>query len=488
MPSRRAFLHTLTAAGLSGAVAGCEQTYDSLAALVGSDDGLDFRPPSSSEIDLVSHVINRLTCGPRPGDYRRVAALGADAFIDEQLHPERISDRRCDWIAAQVESMHQATPELYDIPPQQLLADMARHRLLRAIHSRRQLYEVMVEFWRDHFNMVSSKGDCKWLTLADEREVIRPHALGRFRHLIRASALSPAMLIYLDGHDNKVEHAGERPNENYVRELLELHTLGVHGGYTQGDVMEVARCLSGWTVNRSAFNFRSVPSRFVPARHDHGEKIVLGHVIPSGGGERDLDRVLDIVCDHPSTADFIATKLCRRFIADPAPPDAVGRVSRAFRNSSGDIRATLASLFATDAFRDESFGHRGNNFKRPAHFIVSALRAVDAKTDAAQPLLDALERMGHAPFQYPTPDGYPLEEQPWLGTLLWRWNFAIALQNGTMRGTGVDLATLNRDLGGTSQLAAHLLGRLPTDTEMAVINQSQSTLALLLSSPAFQRY
>jgi uncharacterized protein (DUF1800 family) len=487
MPTRRTFLQSLTAAGIAGAVAGCEQTWDGVAGLIDPDaEGADFRPPTSQEIDLVTHVINRLTWGGRPGDYRRVSAMGVDAFIDEQLHPESIGDRRCEFIANQVESMLQATPELYDIPPQQLLADMTRYRLLRAIHSRRQLYEIMVDFWSDHFNIVSSKGDCKWLKLADEREVIRPHALGRFRDMVKASALSPAMLIYLDGHDNKVEHEGERPNENYARELLELHTLGVHGGYTQKDVMEVARCLSGWTIYRNPVNFRNVPSRFVASRHDDGEKVVLGQRIAARGGERDLERVLDIVCDHLSTAGFIATKLCRRFIADPPPPKAVETVKEAFRDSAGDIRRTLAALFATHAWRDAAC--RGGLFKRPMHFIVSAIRATGARSDAGPAVMDALERMGHAPFQYPTPDGYPLEEQPWLGTLLWRWNFALGLQNGALNGTTLNVAALERTLGGREQLAAHLLGRTPSATESEILGQSNSALAMLLSSPAFQRY
>lgn len=494
--TRRTFLRTLTAAGFAGAAAGvegCEQAWDGVANLIGGDESSDFRPPTSQEIDLTSHAINRLTWGARPGDYRRVSALGFERFVEEQLDPERISDRRCEFIANQVESMSQATPELYDIPPRQLLADMTRHRLLRAIHSRRQLYEIMVDFWSDHFNIVSSKGDCKWLKLADDREVIRPHALGDFRAMVKASALSPAMLVYLDGHDNKVEHDGERPNENYARELLELHTLGVHGGYTQTDVMELARCLSGWTVARSQFNFRSVPSKFVASRHDNGEKLVLGQRIAAGGGERDLDRVLDIVCGHVATALNIATKLCRRFIADPPPDDVVATAAEEFRDSGGDLRRTLRAILRSQAFSqaasvDVGAETRGNLFKRPMHFVVSALRSTGAKTSADEPIAAALERMGHAPFQYPTPDGFPMEEQPWLGSLLWRWNFAIALQNGSMPGTSVDQAALARSVGGSMQVAAHLLGRTPSAVELDVLNQSKSQLALLLCSPAFQRF
>jgi len=495
MPTRRTFLQTLTAAGLASALGGCEQASESLANLIDPEALDDFRPPVSGEIDLVTHALNRLTYGAQPGEYRRVAAMGVDKFIDEQLDARHIGDRRCDIIAAQVESVSQAAPELYDIPAQQLLLDMTRHRLLRAIHSRRQLFEVMVEFWTDHFNIVSSKGDCKWLKLADDREVIRPHALGNFRDMLKASALSPAMLVYLDGHDNKVEHADDRPNENYARELLELHTLGVHGGYTQRDVMEVARCLSGWTVDRRLIvpgdarplRFDRVAARFHAARHDQGEKVVLGQRIPAGGGAGDLDRVLEIVCAHESTAGFIATKLCRRFIADAPPDDAVKAATQAFGQSGGDIPATLRAIFDSAAFRDAERACRGNLLKRPMHLVVSALRATQARTDAGMPVIEALERMGHAPFQYPTPDGYPLEEQPWLGGLLWRWNFALALQHGAIKGTRIDAAALRQRLGGDDALAAHLLGRAPSDAERGILEQSGNALALLLCSPAFQR-
>jgi uncharacterized protein (DUF1800 family) len=310
------------------------------------------------------------------------------------------------------------------------------------------------------------------------------------------------MLIYLDGHDNKVEQPGDRPNENYARELLELHTLGVHGGYTQHDVMEVARCLSGWTyVNRpfrfdlrgmrsesgrwrGPFAFHGARVAFDPSRHDDGAKRVLGQVIPAGGGADDLDRVLDIVCAHPATSRHVATRLCRRFVADPAPAEAVETVAVAFRDSAGDIRATLRALFGSTAFRQS----RGTLVKRPLRYVVSALRATDARTACSPELLEALARMGHAPFQYPTPDGYPIEAQPWLGTLLWRWNFALGLQHGQLHRTSLDAGALQKRLGGLDGLAAHLLGRRPSALERDVLAGADDALALLLASPAFQRH
>ncbi|MCL4209839.1 MAG: DUF1800 domain-containing protein [Phycisphaeraceae bacterium] len=485
MPTtRRDFVRLLGAGGVAGglatALAGCDDAVDSLAVALdpGSDD---FRPPSAAEIDDASHVINRLTYGPRPGDHARVSQMGVRAFINEQLHPEKIGDRRAEWKVNGLESIHASRGDLFSHHPRQLLQDLTRAKLMRAVYSRRQLYEVMVDFWTDHFNIVMSKDQCRWLKAADDREVIREHALGDFRTLLRASALSPAMLIYLDGHDNKVARPDDRPNENYARELLELHTLGVHGGYTQQDVMEVARCLSGWTYGHSFLR----PDRvsFNPDFHDDGEKTVLGVHIPAGGGASDLDRVLRIVCDHPATARHIAWKLCRRFIADEPPAEAVQAVAAALTSNEWSIRAGLQALFETEAF----WTMRGGMFKRPFHFVASALRAVEATTDCGPRLIEYLERMGHAPFQYPTPDGYPIEPQPWMGTLLWRWNFVLALEGRRLRGTSFDGEALVRRIGSREGVAAHALGRALTESERQVIEASEHPVSLLLASPAFQR-
>jgi uncharacterized protein (DUF1800 family) len=482
--SRRQFVKAGSAA-LLATTAGCEQAANFLGIgatkheLAGPLD-----PPQSDSLDDVSHALNRLTFGPRPGDYARARALGVAAFIDEQLSPEKIDDAICDNALRRFEALTEPAGEMFEYRERFLLDQMTRATILRATLSQRQLYEVMVRFWSDHFNIDPSKGDCKWLKAADDRDVVRAHALGRFSDLLRASALSPAMLWYLDGRVNRRARPDEKPNENYARELLELHTLGVHGGYTQRDVMEVARCLTGWTVRgtkQSKFGLGAV--EFQPRLHDNGEKTVLGQFVAPGGRERDLDRVLEIIALHPSTARHLAEKLCRHFIADDPPQGAVASVADAFLKNAGDIRATLRALFSTAEFADA----RGAKFKRPFEFVVSALRTTNADTDAGPPLVDYLLRMGHAPFRYPTPDGYPEAATHWMGTLLWRWNFAVALCENRIPRTRVHMRELREKLGGDDALAAHVLGRKPTTDESRACRESEAGLALLLASPAFQR-
>ncbi|MEY4005555.1 MAG: hypothetical protein RLZZ221_1651 [Verrucomicrobiota bacterium] len=514
-PTRRQFIAAGTGAILATG-AGCGRAGDDLRRRIGLPthrplEG-DLTPPGAPEIDPISHVLNRLTFGARPGDHRRVAAMGVPAFIEEQLAPDRIDDRVCDRVirrgfdhledprssllprdagapdplARMFPALdHQSTRvgELYEFKDKTLLEDLSRATLLRAVLSERQLLEVMVQFWTDHFNIDPSKGESRWLKAADDRDVIRAHALGDFRMLLRASAVSPAMLWYLDGRVNRRAGSGDRPNENYARELLELHTLGVHGGYTQQDVLEVARCLTGWTV-RDRKRFLRGRVEFVERLHDNGPKKVLGQEIPAGLGPGDLDRVLDIVAAHPATARHLAWKLCRRFIADEPPETAMAAVAAAFTAAGGSIPAALRALFATPEFNAPAT--RAAKFKRPFHYVVSALRATNARTDASRDVLDALVRLGHAPFRWATPDGYPEEATHWQNTLLWRWNFATALVGGRVRGSTVDAADLKEKLGGDDALMATVLGRRPSEAERVAYHQSGSGLALLLASPAFQ--
>ncbi|MDB4804534.1 DUF1800 domain-containing protein [Akkermansiaceae bacterium] len=483
--TRRNFLLGSGGAALFSMV-GCEQVEKMFSQ--GPKEG-PVVPPSGEGIDLVSHVVNRLSFGPTPSEYARVKGLAkteeeaAISYIEEQLDAEGIDDKRTIRAVRRFEAIHAPLGEMYEYKEEFLLEQMTQATLVRATQSKRQLYEVMVHFWTDHFNIDASKEECRWLKAADDREVIRKHALGNFPEMVKASALSPAMLWYLDGRQNRKRDDEEKPNENYARELLELHTLGVNGGYSQEDVMEVARCLSGWSA-RGKKRFYKGKVEFDSSAHDDGAKTVLGHEIAAGGGEKDLDAVLAIVCGHESTARYLAEKLCVRFIGDEPSEAAVSAVARAFSESKGDIKTTLRALFGIEAFLS---GERGSKLKRPFEFIVSALRGSQAEVKSNLALIDYLVRMGHAPFQYPTPDGYPDVASPWSGTLLWRWHFAISLaRNEIDEKIIVDEKELIKKCGGIDGLSASLLGRLPTAAESESITRSGESLALILASPGFQ--
>ena len=489
--NRRQFLQAGGTAAVLG-TAGCDAPHKTLWPYTGlpNEAKPPFAPPSGESIDLATHTLNRLTFGARPGQHARILRLAkreenaVDKFIDEQLAPEKINDDRAEFRVQKFETLALAPiGEFYEFRPHILREELTRATLTRAVYSERQLYEVMVRFWSDHFNIDISKGECKWLKPADDRDVIRQHALGKFPELLAASARSQAMLTFLDGRENRVRKPEDRPNENYARELLELHTLGIHGGYTQQDVMEIARCLSGWRIGRGLFQVGKV--QFEPELHDNRTKTVLGEAIPvrtGRDGRKDFDDVLRIVAAHPSTGRHIAAKLCQRFIADEPPAAAIEIVAREFTKTKGDIRETLRALFGTDEFR----GTRGNKFKQPLHFLASALRGTDAETDAARPLVNYLARMGHMPFEYPAPDGYPAHAEPWMITLLWRWNFAAKLAQGRINGTKIQRERLPKRAGDLAKLAAHLLGHQPSDGELAAAKASKNPIGLLLASPSFQ--
>jgi uncharacterized protein (DUF1800 family) len=497
--TRREFLTDGAAAGLAVLAlgsAGCSPAFPWWPASPATPG--PFRCPDVADPDVVTHVLRRCTFGTRPGDEDAVRGqaaaprAAAQAWIEEQLAPEGIEDELATRRVRAIQGLEWPVGELFELKKEVLRHDLSRAALLRAVYSKRQLYEVMVEFWTDHFNVDISKGDCAWLKAADDREVIRRHALGRFSDLLRASALSPAMLTYLDGRTNRRASPGERPNENYARELLELHTLGVHGGYTQADVMDAARCLTGWTV-RPRDGFKKGRVEFHAEWHDDGSKLVLGRVIPGARGERDLDEVLGLVASHPSTAQHLATKLCRRFIADEPPSAAVAAVAEAFRRSAGDIRSTLRALFSRPEFLREEPGSRKAppKLKRPFHYVASALRATDSSTNGGAPLLSYLAAMGHTPFAYPTPDGFPQEPRVWRDTMLWRFKLAAALAEGAVPGTRLDGEALVARAGGERGVLVHLFGRSPSAAEARAIGSAPDLthrLALGLAAPAFQRF
>jgi hypothetical protein len=492
--TRRAVLKAIGLVGATLPFTACERLISGVTHHLGQSIPDSLTLPNSSEIDLSFHLLSRAAYGPWPGDLDRVRAIGSEAWIEEQLSPETIDDTSCDLRARRFETIWHEPGTCYEYKKPLLREEITRHTLLRALYSKRQLLEVMVGFWTDHLNINLEKGDCIYLKPADDRLVIRAHALGKFSDLIRASATSPAMLVYLDGKENKKKEPGDVPNENYARELLELHTLGVDGGYTQTDVYEAARSLTGWRLRTG---WRKGTVYFDPSLHDDGEKRVLGKIIPAGDGERDVDRLVETACNHPATARHIATKLVRRFVSEDPPASLVQRLSTVFTSTGGDIKSLLRAMLTSDEFKLA----QGLKFKRPFQYIVSCLRALAADTHAHQPLIEYLQRMGQGPFQYPTPDGYPDRTAPWLGTLLWRWNFAFSAASNHVPTVNVPLDQLAQAIGGGTpfqpeQLLPYFIGRRGSDAELGAIrdynngndsNYHAELMALVLASPAFQR-
>ncbi len=392
--------------------------------------------------------------------------------------------------------------------PQRITAELQASRILRAVYSERQLQEVLVDFWTNHFNVFAGKGADRWLLTSYDRDSIRPNTLGNFYELLLATAQSPAMLFYLDNFQSVSPNARVRPNqpnrrraqgesilgslmggrrqermmrrypevrpgqeganmgqapaqpprrprginENYARELMELHTLGVDGGYTQKDVQEVARCFTGWTIfaprggGAAAMALMGGGARenvgnfyFNARMHDEGEKIVLGQKIPAGGGIRDGLRVLEILARHPSTAKFIATKLTRYFVQDNPPSALVDRVAAQFTKSDGDIRETLKAIFSSPEFSSPE-AYRAK-VKRPFELAISAIRTLGAETNGSPQLHHWIARMGEPLYLYQTPNGYSDTAESWVNTggLLERLNFGLTLASNRIPGTRVDL-------------------------------------------------
>ncbi len=418
------------------------------------------------------------------------------AFIEEQLDFESIDDLACNLQLSNFKTLNMDANEIEGVT-NQIFENYDRERparelrqatLLRQIYSKRQLYEIMVEFWSDHFNIFIEKEPLFYLKPVDDREVIRKHALGNFRDLLWASAHSPAMLVYLDNHVNEKSH----PNENYARELMELHTLGVDGGYTQSDVMELARCLTGWTVKE---HFWLGEFTFNKDIHDEGAKNVLGLAIQPNG-QSEAEQVIEHLVMHPSTARFIATKLTRRFIADDPPQEIVEKAAQTFLNTNGDIKSVLRVILL------DGLALAQPKYKRPANFIASALRLTNTETDGA--LVDYLLHIGQQYFNLPTPDGYPDRSEPWQSNLMPRWQFAFELMRDEIGGTKNNLTHL-LDVASSGILADDVdsltslflgapLDRLERDGLIDAVHSAdatpQETLQILaagiIASPAFQ--
>ncbi len=480
----------------------------------------DSAVPSKPDVRTITHVLNRIGFGARPGDIERVQALGLAKYIDSQLHPDRIPNDAMNERLAGFPTLSMKTSELMEkyfapadalrearqreqaqqarrqttTPPDPAMAggvapptppnqpaptpeermiqqqqqnvanELMQAKILRATMSERQLEEVLVDFWFNHFNVFIGKGQVRQYLTEYERDAIRPHVLGTFRDMLGATAHSPAMLFYLDNfqsatpappvqvNDDMARRMNDprlspqqrqqltqrleqmrnqqRPsrglNENYARELMELHTLGVDAGYTQKDVQEMARVFTGWTIDqpRQGGNFV-----FRPQMHDTGTKVVLGTTFQAGGQDEG-ERALDMLAKHPATAKHIAFKLAQRFVADEPPKALVDRAAKRFLDTKGDLReVTRVIVMSKEFFEQDAYRSK---VKTPLEFVVSAARAANATVVNAQPFVQALRTLGMPLYGAQPPTGYSMTADAWVntGSLLNRMNFAVQLLNG----------------------------------------------------------
>jgi uncharacterized protein (DUF1800 family) len=605
---------------------------------------LCLQPGAAQEVDrqLIIHVLNRVTFGPRPGEVEAVQKMGLRTFLDQQLHPETIDDSAVESELQSFELLQMSSQQLETVflddtkralkkqkelqaagensapmtgapetnPPMMenngvamageggamtpeaapptmnnfaattegkggwiekvnawrsvaAIGQLEKAKLIRAVDSPRQLQEVLVDFWTNHFNIDMKKGLCRVLKVTDDRDVIRPHILGKFRDLLEASAQSPAMLFYLDNAQNSIQRRltprqqqmaafylrarlgdmaqfapqpGKKMggiNENYAREIMELHTLGVDGGYTQKDVQEVARCFTGWGIDRRTGDFV-----FNLRRHDNGEKVVLGHEIPAGGGMQDGETVLDLLASAPATAHHIALELCQRFISDDPPEALVTRIAGVFRDTGGDLRQVTAAILESPEFLSPSSYQ--TKIKSPLEFAVSAVRATQSSLVAQDPppfekvrptmegagimgrgkMADRLStakrqslnwhiyELGEPLFACTPPTGYKEVSKNWVspGALIERLNFALALTQQKVADVRFDArnvlaqADLDKPEAVLDQCVGALLqgnispatrqvleqAALPSPGESRTVNPAK-LVALILGSPEFQR-
>jgi len=527
--------------------------------------------PAKTDARTVTHVLDRIGFGARPGDVARVQQMGLAAYIESQLHPERVANTATDerlaafgtltmstseqaekyylpalemrrqqdrqqaqaaaqgrggdmtMAGGQPPAQPMLTPEQRQVQQGQQLAsnELMQAKILRAVMSERQLEEVLVDFWFNHFNVFVGKGQVRQYLTEYERDAIRPNVLGSFRTLLGATAHSPAMLFYLDNFQSRtpnppvvispemeqrlknprltpqqrqqleqrmeqMRNQQRRPqgglNENYARELMELHTLGVDAGYTQQDVIEVARILTGWTIDRpqqgGSFVFR-------PQMHDAGTKTVLGKPFQAGG-EDEGERLLDMLAAHPATAKHISYKLAQRFIADEPPAALVDRAAKKFLDTKGDLREVTRLIITSPEFFSEDY-HRAK-VKTPLEFIVSAARATGATVVNPQPMVQALRELGMPLYGAQPPTGYSMTADAWVntGALLSRMNFAQQLVSGgqplrgpamggdqpgrpNAQGRGTPPARANQQGRGGQQLRPAQLARMPIQVDVNVL-------------------
>lgn len=387
-----------------------------------------------------SYVLNRIGYGADPWSAERIRSLGIRGYIDEQLEPHRLDDSELEHrISARYPSLGLSLATLRaryapgrDPGPAQPRNELVRAQVWRAIYSKRQLEQVLVDFWFDHFNVNARSGDVRWAVVPFERDAIRPHVLGRFEDLLMATATHPAMLAYLDNEQNfragfRLDGIRQGPNENYARELLELHTVGLEAGFTLEDVHDAARALSGWTVDERKSGFR-----FLPEGHDQGPKQILGLSLQSGGGFNDGVLLLRYLARHPMTATRVAAKLCRHLVADDAPAGCVARAAHRFLATDGDLREVVRAVLTSEEFLN-LHGNR-TKVKRPLHYVASIARALGLESNGTyvEAAVASMSRMGEDPYYVIPPSGRSKDPLAWSGqgAFIERMNFAHFAANG----------------------------------------------------------
>lgn len=518
-----------------------------------------YREAGLTERQAAAHLISRFTYGATPGQVDEVVKMGLEKWFRQQLDAA-LPDDSLQTMLAQYDALKLSNEQIAETfpkngqvvrlairdgyidkdsvradkkayrdilkkymddkgykPEQELFRQLYCQKVLRAAYSQNQLREVMTDFWFNHFNVSITKNDCAEFIPVYERDVIRPGALGRFGDLLKATAHSPAMLYYLDNFTSSGPIDSTKPmqkarkaqglNENYARELMELHTLGVDGGYTQQDVTQAARVLTGWTVYPMGLYGKAMEQRlnrigddklerqgfvhegdflFAANRHDNGEKVVLGkHFGPNGGYEEGI-RLLDMLAHHPSTARFISRKIAIRFVSDNPPASLIDRMAKTFRDKDGDIREVLMTMVTSPEFWNTSAVREKT--KSPFELAMGAVRSLRARINQPFQLYNWVTRMGEKMYFYQAPTGFPDKGQFWIntGSLLNRMNFGLALATGRIPGITFDLAVLNNNHEPESAQAA-----LVTYCKLIMperdLDQTIQRLSPMLGDPGLQQ-
>ncbi len=476
--------------------------------------------PAVNWDDPTLRLVRRVTMGLTTAEAQRAASLGYDGYLEYQLNADGIDDSTVEgYVGTNYPTLSMSPHDLraaYSTTNSLVSNPLFEATLFRSMYSQRQLLQRMVELWSDHFNIWIGKADILYLKGDDDRDVVRAHALGKFPDMLRASAHSPAMLQMLDNSSSRGDgKPAKSPNQNYARELMELHTLGVDGGYTQTDVLEVARCFTGWSMETDSTSPNYGTFKYIPGYHDNGAKTVLGHTIPAtgattvGAGITDGQTVLDILASHPSTALMVAGKMTRWLLRSDPSPALLQSVAQVYLSTGGDIKAMIRAILQEDLLMQAPA-----KYKRPYHLLVSAVRATAPTVSDPARWLAALrpqtDPLGQTPFEWQAPNGYPDALGYWAGLILPRWNFGITLANNGFAGGAMDITALQK--AATPQAIADLLnaalfgGGLPSPEKDALTHFLASTvppptaakplaaqrirdvIGLALASPNFQWY